>query len=392
MKITNIGILNIQNASEETLEKCQEISNVGFMIGTDLAFEQIQPCRISDVGMTMQIPVGVPSVFQEDDLVLDDDFLNSLPKKTVFLVNGDCLIQTQNTQLLQEKIHEMVINGNTYCSTSIKGLLSTLGRFNGRLVAFENGARFFKETLHMNESLLFRLPKKVSTNQLRALDPKLLASLEAFDSIEVMDSCWLERGLFSAWKEKLHLDFSAELQLLEAPIRYYESDETLKASRLDAITEHTIAVDGTLTIMGEELASLNGLSAICCKTLRARESVIDALKPLLMPGTKVETLESNTRINHGKLILSAVQLAEMKNPMRIKNYAGLVFDQSVTPDHVNKGIAQIENYGVIRGPEILMTAIADKTVKNYGKIKPTEVIKVKNEKEYAYENLGYLAL
>ncbi len=392
MKLTNIGILNIQKTTPETLEQCKEISNVGFMIGTDEAFEQIQPCRISNIGMTIKVPAELPLVFKEDSLTLDDDFLNSLPEKTAFIINGDCIIQTENDSLLQEKIYEIVVNGNTYAPSSLQGLLATLGRFNGRMVAFENGATFFEQPLLINESHLFRLPKRISTNRLRAFDSNLAAFAEDFDSIEVIDSCWLDKNLFSAWKNKLHLDLGTELQLLESPVRYHKSHETFSIEDLAAITEKTLAVDGVLTITGSEFTPPEHLASICCQTLRARQEIVNQLKPLLTSGVKVETIESNKRANHGKLILSASQLTQLENPMHMENYASLVFDESVTPELVTKGIAQIENFGVITAPEALMAIIAEKTVKNFGKIKPIERLNMEETKEYAYENLGYLAL
>ncbi len=392
MKIINIGILNIQTATPETLEQCEEISNVGFMVGTDQSFEQIQPCRISNIGMTLKIPLGLPLIFKEESLTLDDDFLNSLPGKTGFIVNGDCIIQSEDANLIQEKIHEIVINGNTYCPSSIKGLLSTLGRFNGRMIAYENGATFFKKPLLINETLLFRLPKQISTNRLRAFDPLLAQGTESLASIEVLDSCWIEKDVFTSWNNKLHLDLSAELQLLESPVRYHESDETFTIKELASITESTLAIDGVLTITGNEFTQPKLLTAICCKTLRAQQEILNQLKPLLTPGVKAENLESNKRVNHGKLILSASQLTQFENPMRIKNHASLVFDDSVTPELVTKWIAQIENFGVVKAPEALMAVLAEKTVKNFGKIKPIKLIKTEESKEYAYENLGYLAL
>lgn len=392
MKLTNIGILNIQKTTPETLEQCKEISNVGFMIGTDEAFEQIQPCRISNIGMTIKVPAELPLVFKEDSLTLDDDFLNSLPEKTAFIINGDCIIQTENDSLLQEKIYEIVVNGNTYAPSSLQGLLATLGRFNGRMVAFENGATFFEQPLLINESHLFRLPKRISTNRLRAFDSNLAAFAEDFDSIEVIDSCWLDKNLFSAWKNKLHLDLGTELQLLESPVRYHKSHETFSIEDLAAITEKTLAVDGVLTITGSEFTPPEHLASICCQTLRARQEIVNQLKPLLTSSVKVETIESNKRANHGKLILSASQLTQLENPMHMENYASLVFDESVTPELVTKGIAQIENFGVITAPEALMAIIAEKTVKNFGKIKPIERLNMEETKEYAYENLGYLAL
>jgi hypothetical protein len=392
MKLTNIGILNIQTTSQKILEQCEEISNVGFMVGTNKTFEQIQPCQISNVGMTIKVPAELPLVFKEESLILDDDFLSGLQVKTVFIVNGDCIIRSENLALIQEKIHEIVVNGNTYCPSSLKGLLSTLGRFNGRLIAYENGATFFESSLKMNETLLFRLPKHISTSNLRALDPALSKDAESLSSIEVLDSCWIDKQLFARWKDKLHLDFGAELKLLESPVRYYESDEILKAIDFTSIEEKTIAVDGTLTILGREIENPEQLPSICCKTLRAREALLPILKPLLLPGTKVETLESNKRSNHGKLTLSASHFTQLENQMRIKNHASLIFDESVTPEHVAKGIAQIENYGVIKAPEALMAIITDKTIKNFGKIKHFENFEVAASKEYAYENFGYLAL
>ena len=392
MKITNIGIVNIQNASKETLASIEEISKVGFLVGSEDAFRDIEPCTISNIGMRLKVPAGMPLVFHDESLILDDNFLASLPEKTAFLVNGDCIIQTIDTSLVTDKIYQIYVNGNTYLPAAIKGLITTLGHFNGRMIAFESDSTFFKQPLLLTESLLFRLPKRVSTNRLRALDPKLLASLESFESMEVLDSCWIERGLFQSWKNKLHLDLSAELQLFDAPVRYHGSDETMSLDDLSKIQESTLAVDGTLTLTGVDLENKLKITSICCKTLRARESVIEELKPLLLPGVQVETLESNRKKNHGKMILSASQLSTAKNPMRIKNYASLIFDESVTEEMVNKGIAQIENYGVVKGPDQLMTILAEKTSKNYGKIKPLEIVKEENEKEYTYENLGYLVL
>lgn len=392
MKIHNIGLLDIRQATEETLKSCESIVNIGFLLGTDSTLKKLQPCELADIGLTLRVPDDVPLVLRDQALTIDDAYLNSLTGKIMVLVNGNCLIQTENIALLEEKLHELMVNGNTYCPASIKGKLSTLGSFNGRMISFEPGATFIEKTLNLTESLLFRLPKKTSTLKLRAIDPKLTANVETFESIEVLDSCWIERGLFQTWKNKLQLDFSTELQLFDAPVRYHESDETMKIRELASIRETTLAVDGTLTILSENPELELNLTSICCETLRAKETTIEQLKPLLAPGVKVETLESNKKKNHGKMVLTAGQLTSLDAPMSMKNYGVLVFDESVTPDLIKQGIAQIENYGVVKGHENLLTILAEKTVKNFGKIKPLELDPTIKTETYTYENIGYLVL
>jgi len=392
MKIHNIGVLDIRQATEEILESCKSIVNIGFLLGTETTLKKLQPCELADIGLTLRVPDNVPLVLRDQAFAIDDAYLDSLTEPTMILVNGTCLIQTENLVSLENKVYDILVNGNTYCPSSIKGKLSTMGRFNGRMIAFEPGATFIDKTLNLTESLLFRLPKKTSTLKLRAMDPKLTASVESFESIEVLDSCWIERGLFQTWRDKLQVDFNTELQLLDAPIRYHHSDETMRIQELSKIQEATLAVDGTLTIQGEDPELNLTLTSICCKTLRAKEITIEQLKPLLAPGVSVETLESNKKKNHGKMILTATQLTTLDAPMSMKNHGVLIFDESVTPDLVKKGIAQIENYGAVKGPETLLTILAEKTVKNFGKIKPLDPNVAAKSETYTYENIGYLVL
>ncbi len=392
MKIHNIGVLDIRQATDEILESCKSIVNIGFLLGTETTLKKLQPCELADIGLTLRVPDDVPLVLRDQAFTIDDAYLNSLTEPTMILVNGNCLFQTENLDSLDNKLYDILVNGNTYCPSSIKGKLSTMGRFNGRMIAFEPGATFIDKTLNLTESLLFRLPQKTSTPKLRAMDPKLTANVETFESIEVLDSCWIERGLFQTWRDKLQVDFSTELQLLDAPIRYHHSDETMQIQELSNISESTLAVDGTLTILGEIPDLSLNVKAICCDTLRAKESTIEELKPLLAPGVSVETLESNKKKNHGKMVLTATQLTSLDAPMSMKNYGALVFDESVTPEIVKKGIAQIENYGVVKGPEAILTILAEKTVKNYGKLKPLEMNLAAKTETYTYENIGYLVL
>lgn len=392
MRIHNIGVLDIRKASAESLKKCESIVNVGFLIGTDSSLENVQPCELADIGLTLRVPDDVPLVMRDQSFTIDDAYLNSLTEKTMILINGNCLIQTENLSVFEDKIYDILVNGNTFCPASLKGKLSTLGRFNGRMIAFENGSTFIDQTLMLTESLMFRLPKRSSVQKLRAFDSKLLASSESFDTIEILDSCWMEKDLFQNWKDKLHLDFTTELQVLNGPIRYHASDETMKARDLAGIHEASLAVDGTLTILGEEPDLNLKLGSICCQTLRAREQTIEQIKPLLAAGVKIERLESNKTKNHGKMILTAAQLASLDAPMHIKNYGGLVFDVSVTPDMVKKAIAQIENYGVIKSHENLLTILAEKTLRNFGKIKPIELEDGVKQESYTYQNIGYLVL
>jgi hypothetical protein len=62
--------------------------------------------------------------------------------------------------------------------------------------------------------------------------------------------------------------------------------------------------------------------------------------------------------------------------MRLKNYASLVFDKSGTAEMVKKCTVLLENYGLVKTPQVLMASLTEKTIKNYGKIKPIEKLAV----------------
>jgi hypothetical protein len=144
--IGNVGLLNLVNATEESIKGIERIENVGMVLYRKENAHLLSRLNIGNIGSSMEIPENF-SLFN-GVLNVDEAYLQSISEQVNLLVNGVVIIDknVQPEQMNKEKLN-LRVNGKVYSPAHLSGLASgvlskgsgAVETYHGARPRFENG-------------------------------------------------------------------------------------------------------------------------------------------------------------------------------------------------------------------------------------------------------------
>ncbi|SDZ24266.1 hypothetical protein SAMN05421736_10876 [Evansella caseinilytica] len=130
--IGNVGVLNLMNATPESISRIERIENVGLIIFRKETAPLVSLLNIGNIGKSLEIPEKYSLI--NGKLTVDAAYLQSIREPVHLLVNGTVIIDenVEPEQLHSELLH-LQINGKMYVPASLFGPAS-------RLVSHQSGA------------------------------------------------------------------------------------------------------------------------------------------------------------------------------------------------------------------------------------------------------------
>jgi hypothetical protein len=136
-RIGNVGLLNLVNATEESVKGIERIENVGLVLYGKENAHLLTRLNIGNIGSSIEIPAGYRlfnGVF-----TLDQNYLSSIDEPDFLLVNGIVIIdQNVLADQVQAGQLNLVVNGKVYSPSHLSGVA-------GKMLAKGSGA---VETYH----------------------------------------------------------------------------------------------------------------------------------------------------------------------------------------------------------------------------------------------------
>lgn len=120
-RIGNVGLLNLVNATDESIKGVERIENVGLVLyGKDNA-HLLTKLNIGNIGSSVEIPTGYRlfnGVF-----TLDQNYLSSIDEPVFLLVNGIVIID-KNVEADQVQAGQLnlIVNGKVYSPSHLTGV------------------------------------------------------------------------------------------------------------------------------------------------------------------------------------------------------------------------------------------------------------------------------
>ncbi len=119
-RIGNVGLLNLINATAESIKGIEKIENVGMVLYRQGNAQLLTKMNIGNIGSSVEVPEGYR--YLNGMLNLDVSFLESIVEPVKLVVNGIVIISrdVQADQLKADQL-SLIVNGNVYCPAHLTG-------------------------------------------------------------------------------------------------------------------------------------------------------------------------------------------------------------------------------------------------------------------------------
>ena len=246
--IGNIGILDIREATEESLDGIGTVSNVGMILCSPATAGWVTKLNAGNIGSTVQVPAGA-SVLTGTETWGRTSMEGKEPLHLV--VVGMLLLDPHvPREALQERLHSLTVVGEVSCPDHLSGVLRSKAReVTGQLSAYPwvEGGRFFADRVTLDDPFLKDLEEGSD-----------IVALDGVSVPEVLDDELLRRKVSSLYiGGRLHC---REESLAALRSRLHDRSPSPKTTTVPAGYE---PVKGRLRLDQAALRSLPGRRLYC---------------------------------------------------------------------------------------------------------------------------------
>ena len=398
-RIGNVGLLNLVNATEESVKGIERIENVGLVIYGKENAHLLSMLNIGNIGSSIEVPVGY-RLFN-GVLNLDQNYLSSIVEPVFILVNGIVIIDqdVQPDQVQAEQIN-MLVNGKVYSPAHLSGLagrMLTKGSgevetYHGAPPRFENGKftltnsflQSIEESLYLVVNGVLALAQDLNMDQFSEKLSKLVVNgkISLYENQETylykkaasLATCKVE--VIPAGYEVL----SKQLRLNGRSIRRFQQKKWFTNKPV------IIESDVTRDMLTKAIEKIHSTSVIIC-----HEEVEDLVyERLSLMETEVLPYENSYIVIDGEEVWSNDQFLALEQPVSIIVNGQLILDRDVKQDVLKSKVATLDILGEVKVQDRKLKGTLQNIIRlNTGTI---EEEKGKEETGSFLQNIGELSL
>ncbi|WP_045518312.1 hypothetical protein [Neobacillus niacini] len=398
-RIGNVGLLNLVNATEESVKGIERIENVGLVIYGKENAHLLTRLNIGNIGSSLEVPVGYRlfnGLFN-----LDQNYLSSIDEPVFLLVNGIVIIDknVQADQVQAEQL-KMMVNGKVYCPSHLSGIAGKMlskgsgavETYHGAPPRLENGKftltnsflQSIEESLYLvvNGMLTFAQDLNVDLFNEKISKLEVNGKISLFENQESylykkvasLTTCLVE--VIPAGYEVL----GKPLRLNARSIRRFQQKKWF--TNKPVIIESNVSRD----MLTKAIEKIHSTSVIICN-----EEVEDLVyERLSLMETEVLSYENSFVVIDGEEVWSNDQFLALDQPVNFIVNGQLTLDGDVSEEVLRSKVSTLDVLGeVIVREKKLKGALQNVIRLNTGTI---EEEKGKQETGAALQNVGDLSL
>lgn len=398
-RIGNVGLLNLVNATEESVKGIERIENVGLVIYGKENAHLLTRLNIGNIGSSLEVPVGYRlfnGLFN-----LDQNYLSSIDEPVFLLVNGIVIID-KNVQADQVQAGQlkMMVNGKVYSPSHLSGIAGKMlskgsgavETYHGAPPRLENGKftltnsflQSIEESLYLvvNGMLTFAQDLNVDLFNEKISKLEVNGKISLFENQESylykkvasLTTCLVE--VIPAGYEVL----GKPLRLNARSIRRFQQKKWF--TNKPVIIESNVSRD----MLTKAIEKIHSTSVIICN-----EEVEDLVyERLSLMETEVLSYENSFVVIDGEEVWSNDQFLALDQPVNFIVNGQLTLDGDVSEEVLRSKVSTLDVLGeVIVREKKLKGALQNVIRLNTGTI---EEEKGKQETGAALQNVGELSL
>jgi hypothetical protein len=397
-KIGNVGVLDLSNATEESIKGIERIENVGTVIYRRENAHLISQLNIGNIGKSLDIPEGYS--FINGTLNLDQAYLDSIREPVKIMVNGVVIIdkEVQPDQIKKELI-KLVVNGKVYSPAHLSGSTSLFVSEGSTVVETYDGAppRFEKGEFTLTNSFL------------RALDEPLYLVVNGLLTF----SKDLNMEIFNEKISRLEINGKITLYEDQEPF-LYKKTFSLAGCKIEVIPNGFELVNKTLRLNGRSIRRFQSKKIYTKKPVIfekdvSRELLSDALEKIHSTSiivchenvedliyerisildTEVLTYEHSFVMIEGDEVWSNDQFTALDHPTNFIVKGQLTLDLDIEEDVLREKVLALDLLGEVIVPDRKIKGWLQNVIRiNTGRI----VEEGKKERVLGLGNVGKLSL
>nr|WP_263324744.1 hypothetical protein [Neobacillus sp. Marseille-Q6967] len=362
-RIGNVGLLNLVNATVESIKGIERIENVGMVLYRKETAHLLPLLSIGNIGASLEIPAGY-RLFN-GVLHLNDAYLRSIHEPVFLLVNGIVLMdKTVQPNQLKQGMLNLVVNGQIYCPTHLAGyagqLLSKgsggIETYDGALPRFENGKftltnsflQSLDKPLHLVVNGLLSFEKDIEMD----LFEEKIAKLAVNGKITIYEhqESFLYRKASSLAGCKIEV-IPDGFQVLTKPLRLSgRSIRRFQNSKLFTNKPLMMEADVTRDLLSGAIAQIHSKSVVICSE-EVEDLVYERLSRL---ETEVLSYENGFIWIDNNEVWSNEQFMALEKPLQFIVNGKLTFEHDVSDEAVRSKISGLDILGevVVREPKL----------------------------------------
>jgi hypothetical protein len=398
-RIGNVGLLNLVNATEESIKGVERIENVGLVLYGKENAHLLTKLNIGNIGSSLEIPVGYRlfnGVF-----TLDQNYLSSIVEPVFLLVNGIVIID-KNVQADQVQTGQLnlVVNGTVYSPAHLSGVAGKLlskgscaiETYHGAPPRLENGKftltnsflQSVEEPVYLVVNGLLTFAQDLNLDQFNEKINKLEVNgkISLYENQEV----YLYKKVSSLTTCKVEV-IPAGYEVLAKPLRL-NARSIRRFQQKKWFTNKPVIIESDVSreMLTNAIEKIYSTSVIICP-----EEVEDLVyERLSLMETEVLPYEANFILIDGEEVWTKDQFLALDQPVSMIVNGQLILDGDVSEEALRSKVSTLDVLGEVIVREKKLKGILQNVIRlNTGTI---EVEKGKEETGNTLQNIGELSL
>ncbi|WP_422124248.1 hypothetical protein DHX103_05355 [Planococcus sp. X10-3] len=399
--IGNVGVLNLLNATEQSVQAYERIGNVGMVLYRSGQSHLLAALNIGNIGKTVEVPDQYS--YYNGTLEIDSDYLASLEQPVKMVVNGMLIIghDVQANQL-NKGLLNIIINGEIYTPAKLAGQVSQLfsegspkvrvyegappRRENGSLTLSNAFLEAAEEPLHLIVNGLLTIPKDIDevlfNEKIKRIEVNGVLSLH--EEQETM----LHRKMESAPNGVIEV-IPAGYRVLKGALRINSrSIKSFQDEKLMTKKPIIFEADITREALDGAISRIASKSFIVCNE-EVEDLVYEKLEKM---ETEVLSYKKRFILIEGEEHWSNSQFESMQEPFSLIVDGTLGIDEDVADETIMNKLETLDIFGEVQAASAdIKGALQGKVRANAGRIMLKEE-KEAERKPQKSNNIGELSL
>jgi hypothetical protein len=399
--LRNVGMLDMREATEESIKDIRRISNVGMVLISPETRHLLNKIpSVGNLGATLEVPAQAKLLNGQE--VFGRDSFKDQEEPAQIVMNGQAIFNLDvSVAAVQAGLADIWVNGQIFYPEGLAGVLE------GKIRTMNGQSQSYMDC------------DKLTVGSLN-LDAPYLGSLEAGTRLVVIGSLRvhsvLDNDTLRDRIEKMQVTGSITCREENAEALLGRQDGRGGTSKVTLIPEGHEVISSSIVIDEGTLGSLSGKKVYCTGSVRiepgvSASSLDDALDTLVIKGNligpaavkevisrKCNTLEIATIFYEGELWLeentstiTSSRFEYLDGQATLVVEGKVTIDPSVEPQTLVSRLAKVHNRGKIECAPEQMGAIQSRLGIKQGKLSVIQE-KVEKEDENVTENVGWLKL
>ncbi|MCP3027139.1 hypothetical protein [Halobacillus sp. A5] len=353
-RIGNVGLLNLMNATEESIKDIERIENIGMILYPKEKAHLVPRLNAGNIGQCVELPEGYQVV--NSNLNVDQAYFQSLTEPLQLYVNGNLIIaQNAEADDVKNSLLQVKVSGNIYCPAHVSGSLfhmlphgaSDIESYGQEELRFENGkfelTNAYLHSIHTTLRLTVNGKLQLSEDLDMDLFQQKVHKLEVngVASLYEPQESYFYQKTDSLTTGKVEIIPEGCLQLTKAVRVNSRSIKRFKGKKL--YTKKPFIIEADVTREAFDIASIQSTSLIVCP--EELEDLVYEITPSL--DTEVLSYEERFIYIEGEEHWTNDQLAALPQPAALIVDGVLTFDSDVEIEVLFSKIKTLDLLGVV---------------------------------------------